>query len=83
LFIGYWFWANLMSPKVGLPSPAATMLNAAGPWAQEGLFHFQWTFLRLHPTNAQAYESIALIAGLGFAAIAAAWGYLRWQHSTR
>lgn len=83
LFIGYWFWANLMSPKVGLPSPAGTMLNAAGPWAQEGLFHFQWTFLRLHPTAVQAYESIALIAGLGFAAIAAAWGYLRWQHSTR
>src|SRR5689334_6417129 len=37
LFVGYWFWANLMSPKIGLPSPVATMLNAAGPWAQEGL----------------------------------------------
>lgn len=83
LFIGYWFWANLMTPKVGLPSPVGTMLNAAGPWAQEGLFHFQWTFLRLHPSTAQAYESIALIAGLGFAAIFAAWGYVRWQHSTR
>ncbi len=83
LFIGYWFWANLMTPKIGLPSPVATMLNAAGPWAQEGFFHFQWTFLRLHPTVAQASESVALITGLGFAAVIAAWGYLRWQHSTR
>lgn len=50
LFICYWFWANLMSPKIGIPSIVATMLNAAGPWAQEAFFHFQWTFLILHAT---------------------------------
>lgn len=83
LFIGYWFWANLMSPKVGIPSIVGTMLNAAGPWAQEGIFHFQWTFLALHATAMQGYESIAVLVGLGFAAMVAAWGYLRWQHAAR
>src|SRR5215472_7104250 len=48
LFVGYWFWANLMTPKIGLPSPVGTMINAAGPYASEGFFHFQWTFLILH-----------------------------------
>jgi hypothetical protein len=83
LFIGYWFWANLMSPKVGLPSPAGTWLNAAGPWASEGIFRFQWTFLRLNATPAQAGGSIALLVGLGMSAIAGAWAFLRWQQARR
>jgi ABC-2 type transport system permease protein len=81
LFLGYWFWANLMTPKIGLPSPVGTILNATGPWAQEGLFHFDWAFLRLHATPAQAYASIALLIGLGVAALVGAWLYLRWQQA--
>lgn len=79
LFTGYWFWANLMSPKIGIPSIVGTMLNAAGPWAQEGIFNFPWTFLQLHATPAQGYLSIALLTGLGLFAVVAAWLYLRWQ----
>ncbi len=79
LFTGYWFWANLMSPKIGIPSIVGTMLNAAGPWAQEGIFNFQWTFLQLHATPTQGYLSIALLSGLGIIAVVAAWFYLRWQ----
>lgn len=83
LFIGYWFWANLMPPKIGLPSPVATMLNATGPWAQKGLFNFDWAFLRLHATPAQAYASIALLLCLGVVALITAWGFLRWQQARR
>jgi hypothetical protein len=72
-----------MTPKIGLPSPVATILNATGPWAQEGLFKFDWAFLRLHATPAQAYASIALLIGLGVAALVAAWGFLRWQQAQR
>ncbi|HET8905968.1 MAG TPA: hypothetical protein VFN11_03285 [Ktedonobacterales bacterium] len=79
LFTGYWFWANLMSPKIGIPSIVGTMLNAAGPWAQEGIFNFQWSFLRLHATPAQGYLSIALLSGLGILAVVSVWVYLRWQ----
>jgi hypothetical protein len=83
LFVGYWFWANLMTPRLGVPSIAGTMLNAAGPWAFEGLFGYQWLFLRLNPTAAQAYENIGLLIGLGFVATLGAWGYLRWQQARR
>jgi hypothetical protein len=83
LFTGYWFWANLMSPRIGIPSIVGTMLNAAGPWAQEGIFGFQWTFLVLHATPAQGYASIAILAGLGLFAVLAMWSYLRWRAAVR
>jgi ABC-2 type transport system permease protein len=77
LFIVYWFGANLMTPKVGLPSLTSTWLNATGPWAQAGLFHFKWFNLTLQATPAQALGSIALLVGLGILAVAGAWAYLR------
>lgn len=83
LFIGYWFWANLMSPRFHVPTLTGTMLNATGPWAQEAFFHYQWIFLRLNPTIWQGMASIALLVGLGFLAVFVAWLYLRWKHAHR
>jgi ABC-type transport system involved in multi-copper enzyme maturation permease subunit len=83
LFIGYWFWANLMTPKIGLPSPVGTMLNATGPWAQEGLFHFDWAFLQLQATPAQALASIALLISIGLAALVCGWLWLRLGQAAR
>lgn len=83
LFTGYWFWANLMSPRFKIPSLTGTMLNATGPWAQEAFFHFQWVFLRLNPTVWQGVESIVLLVGLGLLAVCVAWLYLRWERARR
>jgi hypothetical protein len=83
LFTGYWFWANLMSPRFHIPTPVGTMLNATGPWAEEAFFHFQWTFLRLNPTIWQGIASIALLVGLGFLAVGTAWLFLRWEQVHR
>jgi hypothetical protein len=83
LFIGYWFWANLTSPRFKIPTPTGTMLNATGPWAQEAFFHYPWVFLRLNPTILQGIASITLLVGLSFVAIALAWLYLRWEHAHR
>jgi ABC-2 type transport system permease protein len=81
LFIGYWFAANLMPPKIGLPSLIYTWLNATGGWAQEGLFHFQWLLPIPHATAVGAYASITLLVGLGAAAMCGAWGYIRWRQA--
>ena len=83
LFVGYWFWANLMSPRFKIPTLVGTMLNATGPWAQEAFFHFQWVFLVLHPTVWQGMASIALLVGLGGLAVCAAWLFLRWEQTLR
>jgi hypothetical protein len=69
LFIGYWFAANLMSPRLGLPSLTFTWLNATGAWAQEGLFNFHWLLPFPHATAAGAYASITLLVGLGAAGV--------------
>jgi hypothetical protein len=83
LFIGYWFWANLMSPRFHIPTLTGTMLNATGPWAQEAFFHYQWVFLRLNPTIWQGMVSIALLVGLSFLPLSFAWLYLRWERARR
>ena len=83
LFIVYWFWANLMSPRFKIPTPVGTMLNATGPWAQEAFFHYQWVFLRLNPTVWQGIASIVLLVGSGFLAVFVAWLYMRWEYARR
>ena len=83
LFIGYWFWANLMSPRFHIPSLTGTMLNATGPWAQEAFFHYPWVFLRLNPTIWQGIASLALLVGLSFLPLSFAWLYLHWEQSRR
>jgi hypothetical protein len=82
LFIGYWFAAYLMPPKIGLPNLIYTWLNATGAWAQEGLFNFHWLLPLPHATAAGAYASILLLVGLGVGAIVGAWGYLRWRQTS-
>ena len=83
LFVGYWFWANLLPPRFRVPSLISTMLNATGPWAFAAFFHFPWVFLNLHLTVLQGIESVTLLTGLGIGAIVAAWGYLRWRQAHR
>ena len=83
LFIGYWFWANLTSPRFKIPTPTGTMLNATGPWAQEAFFHYPWVFLRLNPTILQGIASIALLVGLSLLALCLAWLSLRWERAHR
>jgi hypothetical protein len=81
LLCGYWLWGNLMSPKLSLPSPTFTLLNAAGPWASEGLFHVRWFFFPPHVSAAQAVANLTLLLGLSAGALLGTGGYLRWQRA--
>ena len=83
LFIGYWFWANLLSPRFHVPTLTPTMLNATGPWAEEAFFHFQWAFLVLHPAIWQGIVSIILLVGLSLLALLVAWLYQGWERARR
>jgi hypothetical protein len=83
MLTGYWLWANLLSPRIHLPTLTFTLFNAAGPWASEGFFHVRWFFFPPHVAAGQAVANIALLLGLGMAALGAAWGYLRWRQLRR
>jgi hypothetical protein len=81
LLCGYWLWANLMSPRLHLPSPAFTLLNAAGPWASEGFFHVRWFFYPPGATAGQAIANIMVLLLLSALALVAAWGYHRYRQA--
>jgi ABC-2 type transport system permease protein len=37
LFVGYWFWGNLFSPEIGIPTLTATILTPIGGFISAGL----------------------------------------------
>lgn len=76
LFIGYWFWGNLLSPTYGIPTISDTPLTPVGAWAATGIFHAYGSFGR-EITAWQGMMSIALLlAGAALPIIIAQW-YLR------
>jgi hypothetical protein len=85
LFIGYWFWGNILGDRLGIPTISPTILNASGKWAAMGLLRFPVAGPGVAP-NTQgsaplAIVNIALIVGLGLLALYAGTRYQRWQWS--
>src|SRR5690349_20225598 len=39
LFVGYWFWGNMLGPRQGLPTLSATILTPRGGFIASGLFN--------------------------------------------
>ena len=39
LFVGYWFWGNMLGPRVGLPTLSTTILTPRGSFIAAGLFN--------------------------------------------
>ena len=85
LFVGYWFWGNLL-PGVGIPTLSATILTPVGSATCTGLFNPNGLEGVCSPgiqgvTPLQGMESILLLLGLAFAVMLALSWYLRWQRS--
>ena len=85
LFVGYWFWGNLLNPQVGIPTLNGTLLTPSGRFIVDGLFPS--TVLTIHGvplrtvTVAQGIGSLVLLLGCAVLAQVAAWGWLRWQQA--
>lgn len=80
LFVGYWFWGNLLSEGYGIPTLSGTVLTPVGENAAVGLFGVRRGWV----TDATAWEgalSIGLMLALSAAALYAAHRYLAWQRS--
>jgi ABC-type Na+ efflux pump permease subunit len=80
LFVGYWFWGNLLDPARGIPTLSGTWLMPIGEYAANGFFGASY----LSSSDAAAWEgavSIALLLGLGVLALFVAHRCLRWRVS--
>ena len=85
LFVGYWFWGNLL-PGVGIPTLSTTILTPVGSAICTGLFNQNKLEGVCSPgiqgvTALQGVESIALLLCLAIVVMFALSGYLRWQRN--
>lgn len=81
LFTGYWFWGNLLSPKV-FPTISDTPLNAVGQYPVQAYFG---AYLDAPQpvidayTRPEAMLNLLVLTACIAAALLAAHAYLRWQ----
>lgn len=80
LFIGYWFWGNLLSPTYGIPTISDTPLTPLGEWSASGLFNSRGMFGR-EIAAWQGVMSIALLLVCAALPLIAAQWYLRWRQA--
>jgi len=80
LFIGYWFWGNLLPPGRGIPTLSNTILTPLGDTMLAG-FYGESGLLIKHATALQGVESILLLLGLAALALFVLWRYLLWQQA--
>jgi len=83
LFIGYWFWGNVLSPYFGIPTLSRTLLTPIGTYISAGLFGGDRSQALFGPfaTPLQGIESIALLSGTAVFVMFALWVYLRWEQA--
>ncbi len=79
LFIGYWFWGNLLS-LTSIPTLNGTLLTPAGDYMLAGYFGADGNTIH-HATAAQATASVALLIGLGVCALVGAGALHRWRQA--
>lgn len=83
LFVGYWFWGNLLSPSYGIPTLSNTLLTPAGGFAASGFFnHHTADITTISGNTIPGWEgalSIVALLGCGALVLLAAHRYLAWQ----
>jgi ABC-2 type transport system permease protein len=85
LFVGYWFWGNLL-PGIGFPTLSETILTPVGGYMCTGFFnpgHREGVCSVgvEGATATQGVESILLLLGMALLALLAVWAFLRWERA--
>jgi hypothetical protein len=85
LFIGYWFWGNLIPPE-RMPTLTCTLLSPSGEYAKAGILRATVSIgscpFEAQITAAQGWASVALLLGLAVLIMTAAQVYMKW-HTNR
>ena len=77
LFVGYWFWGNLIPQNVPIPTLTGTHLTPLGEYMANGFFATTSTSREMDPAVLDGILSMGLLLGLG--AVALACGYALWR----
>lgn len=79
LFVGYWFWGNLLGWRFGIPTLSWTILTPIGGYMASGIFGAP--YIQPEATAVQGIESIALLLPITTLVMATLWGLLKWQQA--
>ena len=79
LFVGYWFWGNLLQTRFGIPTLSRTILTPIGGYMASGIFGEP--FIQPGATAIQGVESIALLLAIAALVMSTLWGLLKWQQA--
>jgi len=80
LFVGYWFWGNILSPRQGIPTLSTTILTPHGGYMTVGFFGGHVGTIA-SATPLQGVESILLLVGIAALVMCAVWWLLKWQQA--
>jgi ABC-2 type transport system permease protein len=79
LFIGYWFWGNMLGPNTGLPTLSSTILTPIGSFIGAGFFGIspmKWT---AGTTPLSGLTSMTLLLLIPLLVMLVFYRYLRWE----
>lgn len=79
LFVGYWFWGNLLQTRFGIPTLSRTILTPIGGYMASGIFG--QPFIQPGATVTQGVESVILLLAIAALVMYTLWGLLKWQQS--
>lgn len=78
LFVGYWFWGNILPPQLGIPTLSATLLTPIGGYIAVGFFGDSDRIIT-HATALEGVESMLLLLGIAALVMYVLWYLLKWQ----
>lgn len=79
LFVGYWFWGNLLNSTLGIPTLSQTILTPVGGYMDTGFFGDPLG--QKNATVLQGVESIVLLLAITVLVMFVLWGLLKWQQA--
>lgn len=80
LFVGYWFWGNILSPRNGIPTLSATLLTPVGGYMASGFFGDNQQLIQ-NATVMQGVESLLLLLGISLLVMVVLWQLMKWEQA--
>jgi len=82
LFVGYWFWGNVLSPtRTGIPTLSQTILTPIGTYISAGMLGVS-EFGQVSSTPFwEGLASLLLLLGIAVLVLYILWRYLSWQQA--
>jgi hypothetical protein len=79
LFIGYWFWGNMLAPRTGLPTLSTTILTPRGSFIAAGLFSVPPVNGTPTATPLMGIASLLLLLLIPLLVMLLFYRFLRWE----